>query len=321
MPRQPRLNLPGELYHVIVRGNEKRSIFRSLFDYKDFLKRFVNGLEESGSACFAWALMPNHIHLLILSGVRGIVSLMHPLLTGYAISFNLRHNRVGHLFQNRYKALICQSESYFQQLVRYIHLNPVKANIVSTPAELLYYPWTGHSALMGKMSAPWQSIDETLSHFGTQTLEARARYERFLLDGWYESEPRHLEGEDRIRLPGENFDNRILGNGDFTERILQQSKQWEDQKIDLKSLSVQRLLEKSSRLCGVPTSAIPSKDRSRAVSKARALSIYAGVRWLNQSLKEMARVTGMSMGCASRALGRGQKWAEQSQFIEQLKRQ
>jgi len=105
MPRQPRLDLPGVYSHVMVRGIERRRIFRQTGDYVDFLKRLSANLARSGCRCFAWALMPNHLHLLILSGIRGIVSLMHPLLTGYAVRFNVKYRRVGHLFQNRYNPL------------------------------------------------------------------------------------------------------------------------------------------------------------------------------------------------------------------------
>lgn len=158
MPRQARLNLPGLFYHVMARGIERRPIFRTAKDYGDFLKRLQTGLARSACRCFAWVLMPNHIHLLILSGYRGIVSLLHPLLTGYATAFNLRYRRSGHLFQNRYKSIICEEDPYFLELVRYIGLNPARAGLVKTPEELARYPWTSHMALMEIPSNPgWRS--------------------------------------------------------------------------------------------------------------------------------------------------------------------
>src|SRR4051794_24284897 len=122
MPRLPRLNLPGYFFHVMGRGIEKRRIFRKSRDYEDFLARLAANLALTGAQCFAWALMPNHFHLLILSGLRGISDLMHPLLSGYATAFNIRHDRVGHLFQNRFKSILCQEDPYFCELIRYINL-------------------------------------------------------------------------------------------------------------------------------------------------------------------------------------------------------
>src|SRR5437879_4683748 len=103
MPRLPRLDLPGQFYHVMVRGVERRPIFRSEEDRQDFLGRLIQGLRTTGAHCYAWALMTNHLHLLVLSGARGLAALMHPVLTGYVGAFNRRYDRVGHLVQNRFK--------------------------------------------------------------------------------------------------------------------------------------------------------------------------------------------------------------------------
>src|SRR5262245_21343619 len=104
MPRQPRHDYPNQLYHVMARGIERSQLFHQNLDYRDFMRRLGKLLQETGTHCFAWALMPNHIHLLIKTGIRGMADFMRRLLTGYAISFNLRYDRVGHLFQNRYKS-------------------------------------------------------------------------------------------------------------------------------------------------------------------------------------------------------------------------
>jgi len=150
MPRLPRIDFPGLFHHVIARGIERRRIFRTPGDYNDFVRRLARILEETKTPCYAWALMPNHLHLLLQTAVTPISRVMQRLLTGYAVSFNLRSKRAGHLFQNRYKDILCQEDSYFLELVRYIGLNPARAKIVQTPAELAVYPWTSHCALMGK---------------------------------------------------------------------------------------------------------------------------------------------------------------------------
>ena len=130
MPRQSRIVFPGALHHIIVRGIERRKIFRDDQDRNNFIERLGKILEQSKTGCFAWALIPNHFHLLLRTGKASITSVMGRLLTGHAIYFNRRHRRQGHLFQNRYKSILCQEDTYLWEFVRYIHLNPLRAGLV-----------------------------------------------------------------------------------------------------------------------------------------------------------------------------------------------
>ncbi|MDP3981457.1 MAG: transposase [Chlamydiota bacterium] len=143
MPRDKRLNIPGGVYHVISRGIERRDIFLDGIDKTEFLSRLENALVKTDSQCLAWVLMGNHFHLLIRTGTKSLSELMRKLLTGYAIYFNKKHKRHGYLYQNRYKSVLCQEDVYLLELVRYIHLNPVRAGIISTIEELDVYPWSG----------------------------------------------------------------------------------------------------------------------------------------------------------------------------------
>jgi putative transposase len=121
MPRTARLDIPGLLQHVIVRGIERRDIFMDDDDRRDFVQRFQFLLEQAGVDCLAWSLMSNHyFHLLVHPRQTTLAKFMRRLLTGYAVSFNLRHKRTGHLFQNRYKSIVCDEDSYLLELVRYI---------------------------------------------------------------------------------------------------------------------------------------------------------------------------------------------------------
>ncbi len=149
MPRKSRIDAPGALHHVIARGIRGENIFHYDLDYSNFLERLENILFESDTQCFAWALMPNHFHLLLKTGTTPLSNVMRRLLTGYAVSHNLRYNRQGHLFQNRYKSILCQEDSYLLELVRYIHLNPLSAGIVYYFEELNQFPYTGHSVILG----------------------------------------------------------------------------------------------------------------------------------------------------------------------------
>ena len=150
MPRKARINALGALHHIIVRGIDRRKIFLMIPTVMVFFDRLGGILSDSKTACFAWAFMANHLHLLLRTGTAPIATLMRRLLTGYAVSFNRRHRRQGHLFQNRYKSILCQEDLYLKELVRYIHLNPLRAGIVGELKELAAFPYCGHRALMGK---------------------------------------------------------------------------------------------------------------------------------------------------------------------------
>jgi len=154
MPRQPRLDVPGLLQHVMARGIERREIFKDDKDRKSFLDRLSTILEETQTQCYAWALIPNHFHLLLRTGLTPLSKVMRRLMTGYAVTFNRRHKRSGHLFQNRYKSIVCEDDPYLLELIRYIYLNPLRASLVKDFKELDKYPWTGHSYILGKKRNP-----------------------------------------------------------------------------------------------------------------------------------------------------------------------
>jgi len=154
MPRQPRLDASGLLQHVMARGIERRKLFLDDKDRECFLKRFAGILEETQTQCYAWALIPNHFHLLLRTGPTPLSKVMRKLMTGYAVTFNKRHKRAGHLFQNRYKSIICEEDPYLLELIRYIHLNPLRAKLVQDLSELDKYPWSGHSAILGHCKNP-----------------------------------------------------------------------------------------------------------------------------------------------------------------------
>lgn len=135
MPRQARLDAPGTLHHVIVRGIERGKIVADRQDRAAFVARMGDLAAATQTSIYAWALLPNHAHLLLRSGPQGLPKFMRRLLTGYAIRYNRRHRRAGHLFQNRYKSIVCEEDPYFRELVRYIHLNPVRAKLVTDLAQ------------------------------------------------------------------------------------------------------------------------------------------------------------------------------------------
>jgi putative transposase len=141
MPRQARLDVPGALHHIMVRGNNRAEIFTDDQDRATFLERLGENILEAKCSVYAWVLMGNHVHILFKSGQKGISAVMRKLLTWYAQYYNRHHRRTGHLFENRYKSILCDEDNYLLALIRYIHLNPVRAGILTTMEELDRYPW------------------------------------------------------------------------------------------------------------------------------------------------------------------------------------
>ena len=229
---------------------ERRNIFR---DNKDnFIDRLSDLLPATQTTCYAWAFIPNHAHFLFRSGGE-ISTLMRRLLTGYAIYFNRRHRRHGQLFQNRYKSIICQEDMYFRELVRYIHLNPLRAKIVSDIKELNKYPYSGHTALagMGRKKHEWQDTEYVLSYFGKKVSASRKAYLSYVkkgidqerrpeltggglvrsLGGWSMVKKLRLKGQDRIK-----GDERILGDSEFVTALLSEAKEKLERSYKLNAL-------------------------------------------------------------------------------------
>lgn len=154
MPGQPRFDAPGVLQHVMARGIERRKIFWDDKDRAFFLERLALILEDTQTLCYAWALIPNHFHILLRTGTTPLSKVMLRLMIGYAVTFNKRHKRSGHLVQNRYKSVVREEDPYLLELIRYIHLNPLRAGLVKDLKELDRYPWTGHSAILGRRKNP-----------------------------------------------------------------------------------------------------------------------------------------------------------------------
>jgi len=252
MPRNKRINVAGAVHHVIVRGLNRQDIFLDDRDRNDFLARFEKALSQTGCQCYAWVLLGNHFHLLIRTGGRALSDLMRKVLSGYAISFNRRHKRHGYLFQNRYQSILCQEEKYLLELVRYIHLNPVRAGIVPSMQELDSYRWSGHAILVGRRRKGWQDREAILVRFSAKKREAVTRYRQFVADGIAMGRREELTGGGLRRSAGGwerlmelkrakeywRGDERILGDGNFVDEVLQTVEEALTRREEMKRQSV-----------------------------------------------------------------------------------
>lgn len=181
MSRGPRIDFPGAFHHVYCRGIEKREIFGEDEDRKELRRRILLNLKRSKASCLAWAFLPNHFHILFHSEGGVLSRFMHCLMSGYSMYFNRKYGRVGHLFQNRFRSSLIHSEPYLLEALRYIHLNPVRAGVVHTLADLARYPWTGHREILASSGPLWAEFPFFCGYFGGETVkEAKDNYVKFL---------------------------------------------------------------------------------------------------------------------------------------------
>jgi putative transposase len=330
MPRKSRIDAPGALHHIIGRGIDRGLIFRDDVDRNRFNERLGALLSETRTACYAWALMPNHFHLLVRTGAVPVAGLMRRLLTGYAIAFNRRHRRWGHLFQNRYKSILCQEDPYFLELVRYIHLNPLRAKLVDSVGALDDYPYSGHCALMGNRPADWQDTAAVLARFGRRKRNARRGYREFLVRGIDLGRRPELTGGGLIRSLGGwdeikshrrqkdymKGDERILGDSDYVEEVLGAANEALNKRYQLKALglNVDKVAERVADLLGLTVEAVWAAGKHRKTVVARSLLCYWSVRHLGVSLSSLAHRFGISPTAVSQSVVRGEVLAKKSGY-------
>ncbi len=266
--------------------------------------------------CFAWALLDNHFHLLVKPGPRSLAQFMRRLLTGYAVAFNLRHNRSGHLFQNRYKSIVCEEEPYFLELVRYIHLNPLRAAIATDMNQLDSHRWVGHAVLMGKRELPGQNAEAVLKHFGKRTSLARKNYRAFVEGGIAGGKRDDLVGGGLKRslqsLPSKEptaYDERILGGSPFVEALKNEGR-------DGPSMPLELLMERLASLLGVVPEDLKERTKKKQMAEARSVISYVAVRLQGHNGAELARLFNVTRSAVSAGADRGKRLAEKSEALQ-----
>jgi len=324
MPRRPRLDAPGYLHHIIVRGIEKREIFRDERDRENFLTRLGEVLKDGEAKCFAWSLMPNHVHILIRTATTPLPRMMRRLLTGYAVSFNLRHKRAGHLFQNRYKSIVCEEDSYLLELVRYIHLNPIRAGLVKQMDELDRYRWCGHSVLMGYQKRDWNATEEVFSCFGRKMSYARSKYRQFVAEGISFGRREELTGGGNKgrgeKINREIFvrsDPRVLGSEKFVEMLLagDDMTMRERNVLRRKKVGLETFLVLVSKEFGLTEGELVGGGRRRRVSEARSVFCHLATRMLGATGRQLSEILQITPAAVLYSLARGEKILRENSLL------
>jgi putative transposase len=311
MPRSARLDVPEVLQHVMARGIEGRDIFRDTKDREAFLKRLSDLVAKGNVQLLAWCLMANHFHLLLRTREMSLATMMRRLMTGYAVWHNRRHDRKGHLFQNRYKSIVVEEEPYLLELVRYIHLNPMRAKILDSFSELDRYPYTGHAVLMGHHQFSSQDVAWVLGLFGKRKGASQKRYRDFVQEGVNQGTREDLQGGGFIRSSGgreqlalrskdewEKGDERILGSGDFVEAVLKNQPSLQKNT----KANADKILDDVCKEWKVARTQILGGSRARRISQARRVFFLRAHEEAGVSLAALARMCCISHTSVREAL-------------------
>jgi putative transposase len=274
MARKPRIHIPGGFYHVILRGNDGQDILFSDQDREHLETLVHDGKDRFKHRIHAYCWMSNHVHLLIQVSEVPLSKLIHNLSFRYASYINKKRSRKGHLFQGRYKAILVDAENYLHELVRYIHLNPVRAGVATNPQD---YKWSGHQCYLGITRKSWLTVKYVLSQYSRQESTALRLYESFVLEG--------LNEECRREFHHGSAEGRLLGDDKFIEEVLQQS----DKKAG-KRYRVDDIINLVSKKSGVTIEELISLCRQRRLSRVRSIIAFLVTEYGEGTLSGYGRI-------------------------------
>jgi REP element-mobilizing transposase RayT len=276
MARKPRVEFEGAFYHVIVRGNQRQRIFRDDRDRLRYLERVERYRQRYHFKICAYVLMSNHVHLLLETGTTPLSKILHGIQFTYTQYYNRRYGTVGHLFQGRYKAIVCDRDAYLLELVRYIHLNPAR---LKKPQDLADYRWSSHHAYLGMKGPIAVDTALVLGQLGNSVSQASKAYRKFIDEG------RGLGHETRYY---ETVDQRFLGDKDFIDNVGERAPQ-ADVRPGGRKVRFEALLQAVATVHGCGVKELLGVGRQRALAKPRAQLAYLTREWCAMKATEIAR--------------------------------
>jgi len=301
MSRKPRIEFPGAFYHVLARGNNKQEIFKDKQDYQAYIDRLKKYHKRYKFILYVYILMANHVHLLVETGMIPLSKIMQGIQQSYTAYFHKKYDSVGHVFQGRYKSILCQRDNYLLELVRYIHLNPVRAGLMDTPED---FPWSSHQVYIGRLHQAFIEKDFILNMFSEDEFIGETLYRQFIEDGLNKD----------YQDPFDNVvDHLYLGDIEFVEglkkRIKRQdrtgsqkrekNKQGPEDPVILRKKTLTEILKAVTQITGVSSESILSMSREQLISKARSLYAFVAVRRSGMSNKSVAKYLGREINSIS----------------------
>ncbi len=309
MARKPRLYYPGALYHVMLRGNGGQPIFFSSPDYRQFYHLLQEGYQRFDHRIHAFCLMSNHVHLAIEVGAIPLAPIMQNISFRYTRWINQRQKRMGHLFQGRYKALLVDQENYLLALIRYIHLNPIRAGVAK---ELVDFPWCSHLAYLGKRRLEWLHTDWGLSHFSPKRGEARKLYEDYIRSGRNIASP--------VNFQKGSAHSEIIGEDHFVTSVLKKL-----ENIPCSPPLLERIIHQVAQVYQLEEKELRSAGQSRKLSEARAMIGMLAFDWKSATIRKVGKVCNRDDSTISFGVHRLRQRLKESEGLqnqlEELKRQ
>lgn len=289
MSRKPRIEYEGAFYHVIARGNQQQKVFLEDEDFRQYIYRLKSYQKRYDFTLYAYVLMSNHVHLLIEQKRTPLSRIMQGVQQSYTMYYNGKYGKTGHLFQGRYKAIICDRDSYMLELIRYIHLNPVRAGIVKQPLE---YEWSSHSAYLSSKSSDWLEVERPLSTISQNKKEAISNYRAFIADG---IETGHREELYQLK------EQRYLGDEEFIEEAKIHLGKVEERLLPIE-INMSEVVREISKAYKVPTQRIVDSSNNREGALLRGISAYVAKEIGGVTLSEAAKHFGRDQATISIAV-------------------
>jgi REP element-mobilizing transposase RayT len=312
MPSKKRMYVPGAIAHIMARGIDGIENFKEDADRSCFLNLVGEAIFKTGYLCYGWVLMHNHYHLIVRCNEQPLHRLMRPVNSRYAKYFNKKCRRRGYLFQGRYKSIITQDQGYLEELIRYVHLNPVRAGICRNIKELETYQWCGHSVLTGRKRCSFQTTDTVLRRFGQTDKSARSQYIKFIQDGMKTEDGGRIAKLIRECNRGVERESRpgcwVIGDREFVVAALKKN----ERRLRIKSTvrdrwSIEKVLKAVADEHNLKSSDLMRRSRLSAVSRCRKTFAYICCDVLGFSVEDVAaflRISGPAVSWAKEK-GRG----------------
>lgn len=326
MPRKARIIVPGAFHHIMARGIDGRSLFLDDEDHLRFIDLLHERLKLDGHRLYAWALLTNHYHLLIRVSDHPFSEMMRRINSRYARYYSKKYQRRGYLFQDRYKSIVTQDQKYVEEIIRYIHLNPIRSGLCKNLKTLKVFPWSGHRAIMGRITfEDKKTIQEILRRFGKNDQEARKAYVRFLEAG-LAGTGEYGEIVDALRKNNRGAENQlssrswVIGDHEFVKTILDQDKQ---RKIRLvrysaEQVTLEDIAARVGAAVGVPVDKLRSRSRGGAISKARKIFSYVSRKKYEFPIKDIGGYLGITGPPVSISIPEGEELVKNDKDINKL---
>jgi REP element-mobilizing transposase RayT len=315
MPRKARINHACLTHHIMARTFNDLLLFRDDADREYYLSCLSRRIKETGFLCYAWVLMDTHVHLLIRTSEQPLWKLMKPLNWDYAYYYNKKYARRGPLFSDRYKSIATQDQYYFEQLIRYIHLNPIRAGVCTTVGQLDRYQWSGHRRIMENDGGGFQEIRQVLQRFGRPSGEARKKYREFIKAG------AGVKGDDdflhsiRASNAGKrdknNMGSWVIGDAAFQKSVLEKDAQFRQAlaRYAREGITLRDVVKETARKTGVEAEMIVCRSKGTPQAAARMIFCFLS-RELGFPTLEIGNFLGIQQAAVSNAARKGAELAK-----------